>query len=109
MLCASLWGTVSGAIGQRITIWDIRTTPTCKSPTHTVSGVHSRSYQFWYAGTSLQRQLGQQFSAFVSYQFNDIGIGQCSGTPNSTACGLNSTRHTGMVGINWHPRPFRLD
>jgi len=73
------------------------------------SGVHSHSYQFWYAGTSLQRKLGPHFSAFVSYQFNDMGIGSCPGTSTSTPCGLTATRHTGQIGINWHPRPIRLD
>jgi len=72
------------------------------------SGVNSRTYQFWYAGSSLQRQLGPQFSAFVSYQFNDLGVGQC-GTVNTSVCGLTSKRHTGQIGINWHPRPIRLD
>ena len=70
------------------------------------SGVTSHSYQFWYTGTSLQRQLGQQFSAFVSYQFNDMGLRQCTPT---AICSGTSTRHTGQVGINWHPRPIRLD
>lgn len=80
-----------------------------KPNTSSPAGVHSHSYQFWYAGASLQRQLGQQFSAFVSYQFNDMGIGSCTGTGTSAVCGLTSTRHTGQIGINWHPRPIRLD
>ena len=74
----------------------------------TPSGVHSHSYQFWYAGTSLQRQLGPHFSAFASYQFNDLGFGFCP-TGSSTTCGVNTIRHTGMIGLNWHPRPIRLD
>lgn len=80
-----------------------------KANSSSTSGVHSHSYQFWYAGTSLQRQLGQHFSAFVSYQFNDMGIGSCSGTGTSGVCGVTTTRHTGQIGINWHPRPIRLD
>jgi hypothetical protein len=73
----------------------------------TTTGVNSRSYQFWYAGTSLWGELGMQFSAFVSYQFNDMGLGAC---PTSTSvCAMTTTRHTGTVGINWHPRPIRLD
>ena len=71
-------------------------------------GVSSRSYQFWYAGSSLQRQLGQQFNVFVSYQFNDLGLGQCGAT-NTSLCGVTAKRHTGQIGINWHPRPIRLD
>ncbi|HET8826376.1 MAG TPA: hypothetical protein VFM77_14655 [Terriglobales bacterium] len=78
------------------------------SSTTSGAGINTRTYQFWYAGTSLQRQLGQQFSAFVSYQFNDMGVGQCTG-PGTGVCGLSSMRHTGQIGINWHPRPIRLD
>ncbi len=77
------------------------------SSTSTV-GVGSRTYQFFYAGGSLQRQLSKHFSLALSYQFNDTGIGQCTGG-NSSVCGLTSRRHTGMIGINWHPRPIRLD
>jgi len=80
-----------------------------KANSTSTSGVHSRSYQYWYAGTSLQRQLGQHFSAFASYQFNDMGIGSCTGSGPSAVCGLTTTRHTGQIGINWHPRPIRLD
>jgi hypothetical protein len=69
------------------------------------AGVKSHSYQFWYAGTSLQRQLGKQFSAFVTYQYNDMGLSSCV----SGVCSQSAGRHTGMVGINWHPKPIRLD
>jgi hypothetical protein len=79
-----------------------------KSSNTSAAGVHSSSYQFWYAGTSLQRQLGEHFGAFVSYQFNDTGIGQCTSS-SSSVCGFAARRHTGMVGINWHSRPIRLD
>jgi hypothetical protein len=78
------------------------------SNTRSMAGVHSHAYQFWYAGTSLRRQLSPHFSAFVAYQFNEIGIGQCS-TPSSSVCGFATIRHTGQIGLNWHPKPIRLD
>jgi hypothetical protein len=77
-----------------------------KATSTSTAGVPSHSYQFWYAGTSLQRQLGKQFSAFVTYQFNDMGLSSCTTTG---VCTQSARRHTGMVGINWHPRPIRLD
>ena len=73
----------------------------------TSSGVHSRTYQFWYAGSSLHRNIGQQFGIFVNYQFSDLGLGQCTAT--GSVCGQTSTRHTGSIGIDWHPKPIRLD
>ena len=72
------------------------------------SGTKSHSYQFWYAGASLQRQLSQHFSVFATYQYNDLGFGSCP-TTGSTTCGVTASRQTGMVGLNWHPRPIRLD
>jgi hypothetical protein len=71
----------------------------------TTSGVNSKSYQYWYAGSSLRRQIGRQFGVFVTYQYNDIGLSQCS----SGVCSSSSQRHTGMIGIDWHPKPVRLD
>jgi hypothetical protein len=73
----------------------------------TSAGLGARSYQYWYSGASLHRQLGQHFAAFVSYQFNDFGSTGCAKT--GTTCGQTSQRHTGIVGIDWHPHPIRLD
>jgi hypothetical protein len=78
------------------------------SNTTSTTGVQSHAYQFWYAGTSLQRRIGQHFSAFVAYQFNDMSVGQCSAV-NPNVCGYSAMRHTGQIGLNWHPKPIRLD
>jgi hypothetical protein len=72
------------------------------------AGLNSSTYQNWYAGGSLRRQLGQHFGAFVTYQFNDLGFGKCTAGTGSV-CGQSSYRHTGIIGIDWHPRPYRLD
>lgn len=73
------------------------------------SGLSSNTYQFWYAGGSLRRQIGQHFGAFASYQFNDFTSGQCTTTPSTTPCGQTIPQHVGMIGLDWHPRPIRLD
>ena len=72
------------------------------------AGINSSTYQAWYAGASLRRRLGQHFGAFVNYQFSDLGFGSCAVAAGSV-CGQSSQRHTGMIGIDWHPRPYRLD
>lgn len=78
-----------------------------KQITSASPGVHSRAYQYWYAGASLQRNLGRQFGIFLAYQYNDMTLGQCAAS--GAVCGLSSKRNTGAVGINWHPKPIRLD
>jgi len=74
------------------------------------AGINARNYEFWYAGGSLHRRLGVHFSAFVSYQFDDFIATQCvSSTGPKSVCGQSSHRNTAILGINWHPRPIRLD
>lgn len=70
---------------------------------------NARSYQYWFAGAAIRRQLGHQFGAFVSYQFNDFGFGSgyCSGS--GVGCRGAYQRHIGLIGLDWTPRPIRLD
>ena len=68
----------------------------------------AKSYNYWYGGSSLRRQLGRYFGAFASYQYNDIRFNSTvCGTPGN--CGLSTMTNVGLVGIDWHPHPFRLD
>ena len=74
------------------------------------AGLHSSSYGYWYAGGSLRRQIGQHFGAFMSYQFNHFGSASCTmATGSPSPCGQGIQQHTGTIGIDWHPRPIRLD
>jgi hypothetical protein len=69
---------------------------------------NAKTYQYWYGGGSIRRQLGRDFGAFVSYQYNDIRFNTSVCTIPGT-CGTSSARSVGLVGIDWHPHPFRLD
>jgi hypothetical protein len=68
----------------------------------------AKNYRYWYGGGSLRRQLGRYFGAFASYQYNDIRFNTSVCTIPGT-CGTSTGRHVGLVGIDWHPHPFRLD
>lgn len=72
-------------------------------------GLNSNTYQYWYAGASLRRQVGQHFGAFVTYQFDDFGSGRCGGGSSTALCGQTARQYVGVVGFDWHPRPLRLD
>jgi hypothetical protein len=73
-----------------------------------VFGVSAQTYNYLYAGGALRRQLGEYFSAFVSYQFNNLGFDQ-SFCGTSTSCNRTSQRQVATFGLDWHPRPIRLD
>jgi len=76
----------------------------------TTAGLNSKAYQYWYFGASLRRQLSQHFDAFASYQLSDFGGHGClTSTNTSNGCGQTIKRHTGQIGIDWHPHPIRLD
>jgi hypothetical protein len=67
---------------------------------------NTKTFDYLYAGGSITRKLTRTLDAVFSYQFNDLllGTGGCGGT---SSC--SSQRHMGLIGLDWHPRPIRLD
>jgi hypothetical protein len=77
-------------------------------PTSSTSLTNNAStYQYWYAGAGLRRQLGRHFGAFTSYQYDSIRFnsGFCTTGNNCNTYG----RHVGLIGLDWTPHPIRLD
>ena len=70
---------------------------------------NARAYHYWFAGAALRRQLGRQFGAFASYQYDAFGFGSgyCSAT--GSRCHGAYGRNIGLIGLDWTPRPIRLD
>lgn len=66
------------------------------------------SYGYVYAGGALRRQFGRELSGFLSYQFNYLGFDSSFCTTGGP-CSRTSQRHVAIVGLDWHPRPIRLD
>lgn len=69
--------------------------------------VDATNFSYGYAGFGLHRQLGRTLRAFLSYQFNDFGFGGCPA--GATSCSSTSNRQVGSFGLDWTPRPIRLD
>lgn len=76
--------------------------------TPTVVGLAAQSYNYFYAGGALRRQLGRNFSAYVSYQYNNLEFDD-SFCGTSPGCSTSANRHVAIIGLDWHPRPIRLD
>jgi hypothetical protein len=92
-------------------LWDVNGHLGYSHNTHllpTVTGVDARSYNYIYAGGAAHRQLGKYWGLFFSYQFSNLAFDNslCK-TPGP--CGNSSQRHVATVGVDWHPRPIRLD
>ena len=78
------------------------------------SAVDANSFTYGYAGVGLHRQFGRSLRGFVSYQFNDLSFDtSCplgtNGLSTPTACSNMSQRQVGSIGVDWTPRPIRLD
>jgi hypothetical protein len=77
------------------------------------SAVNASVFSYVYAGAGVHRQFGRSLRAFVSYQFNDLWFDTpCPLALNSTTtvtCSNRSQRHVGSIGLDWTPRPIRID
>jgi hypothetical protein len=71
------------------------------------SVVSSDVFSSVFAGAGLHRQFGRSLRGFVSYQFNYVSFN--NGCPLGTGCSNASQNHVGSIGLDWTPRPIRLD
>jgi hypothetical protein len=80
------------------------------------STVNANNFSYVYAGVGLHRQFGRNFRGFVSYQFNHMSFDTpCPVAPTfltsagAVVCSNTSRRQVGSIGLDWTPRPIRLD
>ena len=66
----------------------------------------TNAFQYVYAGAAVRRPLGRHFAVFFSYQFNDL---QFNGSTCTAGGSCASQRHVVAGGLDWNPRPIRLD
>jgi hypothetical protein len=72
-------------------------------------GVIANKYSYGFAGLGVHRMIGRNFHAFASYQFNYLAFDNSFCALGFPACNRISQRHVGTIGIDWTPRPMRLD
>lgn len=73
-----------------------------------VSGLPARTYTEGFLGGGVHRAIGHDFHAFASYQFNELSFDQ-SLCQAGTSCSRISNRHVITLGLDWTPRPIRID
>lgn len=71
-------------------------------------GANANNYQYGFLGGGLHRQIGHDFHAFFTYQFNELAFDNsyCAGL---VVCNRISNRQVITIGLDWTPRPIRLD
>jgi hypothetical protein len=66
------------------------------------------SYSYGFAGLGVRRHFGREFDAFMSYQFNELYF-DGSYCPSGSHCNRISNQQGFTFGVDWTPRPIRLD
>jgi len=72
-----------------------------------VGGVNAGSYNVGSAGAVLRKHLGRTFDFFSSYRFSELAFDVPVSIGGSR--GRISRQQTGAVGVEWHPRPTRIE
>jgi hypothetical protein len=72
------------------------------------TGLPGNTFNHGFARVLLRKHLGREYSAFAGYRFNDLSFDSsaCDGLTN---CSHISQRNMFTVGVEWHPRPTRID
>ncbi|HEY1400119.1 MAG TPA: hypothetical protein VF953_00935 [Terriglobales bacterium] len=70
-----------------------------------VGGEGGNTFNHGFARVLLRKHLGREYSAFAAYRFNDLSFD----SSGCDVCGRSSERHMATIGVEWHPRPSRLD
>jgi len=65
------------------------------------------SYSYGFIGAGVHRAFGRSFHGYASYQFNELSFDQsfCGNGP----CNRISNRNVVTFGLDWTPRPIRID
>lgn len=70
-------------------------------------GTGGQHFSNGFVGVVLRKHLGRNFGAFGSYHFSETTFDNsfCTGGP----CSRISNRNTAGIGVDWHPRPVRIE
>jgi hypothetical protein len=74
------------------------------------NAVLANTYYYGFAGIGARRIIGHTWTLFANYQFNELAFDRtfCT-TQGLSSCSRISQRHIAAIGLQWTPRPIRLD
>ena len=84
------------------------TFPLPGAPPVTCPANNATSYNYGFAGGGVRRRFGRAFNAFMTYQFNELSFNESYCT-TSSPCNRISHQQNITFGLDWTPRPIRLD
>lgn len=75
----------------------------------------ARTYVYGFAGLAIHRHFGREFHGFLSYQDNELWFDHsycalpASGSVPPLPCNRIANRQVVTFGLDWTPRPIRID
>lgn len=76
-------------------------------------GAAGTTYDDGFAGAIVRKHFGRVWDFFAAYRFGEIGFDvaqpQLCTLEGLGSCGKISQRHSGTVGMEWHPTPKRIE
>jgi hypothetical protein len=93
---------------QPLTAQQIQGCTSFQNPQNACPANDASTYNSGFVGAGLHRYFSRQWHGFVSYQFNELAFDHSfcvSGVP----CNRISNRQVVTVGLDWTPRPIRID
>jgi hypothetical protein len=70
---------------------------------------NATSYDEGSAGAVLRKHLGRSYDVFGSYRFTEVDFNVPPGLVGFPGTGKLAQRHIGTIGVEWHPRPTRIE
>lgn len=70
---------------------------------------NASSFDDGSAGVVLRKHLGRSYDFFSSYRFSDVAFNAPPGLSGLPGTGRIARRHMGTIGVEWHPRPTRIE
>jgi hypothetical protein len=61
-----------------------------------------------FAGAVVRHQIGRNYGVFAAYRFNEFSL-QIPSCMDGFGCGKRAARQLVTIGVDWHPRPVRIE
>lgn len=72
------------------------------------TGFQGNYFNNGFVGAVVRHQIGRNYGVFAAYHFSEFSL-QVPPTFTDFGTGRMSQRHIGSIGIDWHPRPVRIE
>lgn len=82
------------------------------TPLQSGAGINADNFYNGAAGVVLRKHMGRSFDLFGSYRFGELALGTATNAGACVpgdGCGRISQRQVGTVGLEWHPKPTRIE